>query len=100
MASDVYQMDYELLEQAASQYANTAQLMEDFQTRSKQFAKLMREECMKSKAGEAFAEIMEQDFPRDLGLFRDKLEQISGDLKGAVERTRDGVAAASTRFQR
>jgi hypothetical protein len=91
-------MDYGQMEAMAAAYGQAAKDVNDVQTQMKNVAQKLGGGGLLGDAGEGFKDAIESVLMVKLILLEAKLNELQRDIKGAVAKTRDGVASAESRF--
>lgn len=92
------QMDYDAMETMSRMFSDASGQMEDLVRWAQQMAAQAEGGALIGDAGDEFGDSMRGKLIPSLNRLRDKLDELSMDIMGAVIYMRDGVADARSRF--
>lgn len=92
-------MNYDTMEKMQKAFDAAAQQMEDTLKAAQGLGKEMEGGALQGEGGTAFVAAIDGPLTQSLNKLRDKMVELSKDIKGAVEATRDGVSTAESRFK-
>jgi uncharacterized protein YukE len=92
-------MNYSTMEDMAKAFGQAKQQMNDTITEMEKVAKTLEDGALLGVAGDAFRDAIRGKLNKRLKVISDKMNELEGDIKGAVSATRDGVSTAQSRFK-
>jgi WXG100 family type VII secretion target len=93
------QMDYDMMEDMAKLFRDGAQRLGDTMQAMQTIAGRLEDGALLGKGGAALAEAILNRLNSRLGRLEDKLQELSGDVYGALVDLRDGDTEAASRFK-
>lgn len=91
-------MNYDSMEKMAKTFQQANQQIEQSMREMEKIAKVFEDGALLGSAGDAFRDAIRSKLIKRMKLIGDKMKELEGDIKGAVSKTRDGVATAKSRF--
>jgi WXG100 family type VII secretion target len=92
-------MNYGSMEQMAKSFHQAHEQLEQTIHEMDKVVKMMEGGALVGDGGQAFTEAINNKLKKRLAVLKAKMQEMEGDIHGAVARTRDGVQTAKTRFQ-
>jgi len=92
------QMDYDMVEEMARIFDQSAEEMEDIARVMQQIAEMMEQGAMVGEGGTRFVEGLNGPMANSLSKFSNKFVELSRDVYGALISLRDGDTEAGSRF--
>ena len=93
------QMDYDMMEDMARLFRDGSQQIGDTIQAMQAIAGRLEDGALLGKGGDALAEAIRNRLNARLGRLQDKLDELSGDVYGALIDLRDGDTEAASRFK-
>ncbi len=93
------QMDYDMMEDMARLFREGSQQLGDTIRTMQAIAGKLEDGALLGKGGDALASALRERLSRRLGRLQDKLDELSGDVNGALVDLRDGDTEAASRFK-
>src|SRR4051812_1507961 len=92
-------MNYDMMEDMSRAFSDGANQMEEVAKSMQNVAKLLEDGALLGLAGDKLLDVLRnKHIPKCLGL-KSKLEELSGDILGALTDERDGDKEAASRFK-
>lgn len=92
-------MNYGSMEEMAKAFHQGHQQLETTMTEMDKVAKSLEDGALNGMAGDAFRDAIQAKLKKRLKVLAEKMQELEGDIKGAVSATRDGVSTAQSRFK-
>ena len=92
-------MNYASMDKMQIAFGNAYQQIEDSVNEMKKLAKMMEDGALQGLGGDAFRNAILQKLIPRMKVLADKMQELDGDIHGAVRATRDGVKTAQSRFK-
>lgn len=92
-------MNYGSMEKMQSAFKQAHNQLNDSMTQMKKLAKMMEDGALVGDGGSAFVSAINRTLMKRMKALHEKMVQMEGDIKGAVQATRDGVSTAQSRFK-
>ena len=92
-------MNYGSMERMQKAFSQAAQTIEQATRAANEVSKTMEGGALQGEAGDQFRVAINDKLNKRLKVLHDKMTELSQDIKGAVEATRDGVSTAQSRFK-
>ena len=92
-------MNYSSMESMEKAFRQAAQTIEQTTRAAAEISKTMEGGALQGDAGDQFRTAINDKLDKRLKVLHDKMMELSQDIKGAVEATRDGVSTAQSRFK-
>jgi WXG100 family type VII secretion target len=96
--SDIIKMDYALMEEMSQIFRNGADQLEDTLKEMENIANILEGGALLGRGGEAFSDAIKTNLSQSIIRLRDKFEELSRDITGALIYTRDGDINAQSKF--
>jgi WXG100 family type VII secretion target len=93
------QMDYDMMDDMARLFRDGSQQLGDTIQAMQAIAGRLEDGALLGKGGDAFAQAIRNRLISRLGRLQDKLDELSGDVYGALVDLRDGDTEAASRFK-
>ena len=93
------QMDYDMMEDMARLVREGGQQLGDTIRTMQAIAGKLEDGALLGKGGDALASALRDRLSARLGRLQDKLDELSGDVNGALVDLRDGDTEAASRFK-
>jgi WXG100 family type VII secretion target len=93
------QMDYDMMEDMARLFRDGSQRLGDTMQAMQAIAGRLEDGALLGKGGDALAQAIRDRLNSRLGRLQDKLDELSGDVYGALVDLRDGDTEAASRFK-
>lgn len=93
------QMDFDMMEDMARLFRESAQHMDDLIRAMQDVANRLDDGALLGRGGQAFAEAIRDKLNVRIGMLQDKLTEMSFDVYGALVDLRDGDTEAASRFK-
>ena len=93
------QMDYDLMEDMARLFREGSQHMQDLQQSMQNIAGRLEGGALLGRGGDAFAQAIRSNLIMRIRALQEKLEELDGDVNGALVDLRDGDTEAASRFK-
>jgi len=97
--ANIVKMDYELMERMAQQFQDGAQQLDDTMRVALSIAGTLEDGALLGQTGDTFSYAIRCQLHSAVGRLRDKLEELSQDVMGAMLDLRDSDSGASSRFK-
>ncbi len=92
-------MNYSSMEKMEKEFNGAANQLDDTMREMQKIAQMMEDGSLQGVGGDAFRDAIQGKLVPVLNSLRDKMNELSGDINGAVIATRDGVKTAKSRFK-
>jgi uncharacterized protein YukE len=93
------QMDYDLMEDMAHLFKDGSQHLNDVIRSMQNIAGRLEDGALLGKGGDALAQAIRNSLCARIAALQDKLDELSGDVYGALVDLRDGDTEAASRFK-
>lgn len=93
------QMDYDMMEDMARLFRDGSQQIGDTMQAMQAIAGRLEDGALLGKGGDALAQAIRNRLNARLARLQDKLDELSGDVYGALVDLRDGDTEAASRFK-
>ncbi len=93
------QMNYPTMEEMAKIFSNGANQLGDTGFAMEQLAQQMEDGMLLGEGGDVFAQALRQRLSKKIQKLKQKFEELSGDVSGALKDLRDGDKTAASRFK-
>ena len=93
------QMDYDMMEDMARLFRDGSQRLGDTMQAMQAIAGRLEDGALLGKGGDSLAQAIRDRLNARLGRLQDKLDELSGDVYGALVDLRDGDTEAASRFK-
>lgn len=91
-------MNYGSMEQMQKAFHQAHEQLEQTIREMDKIVKLMEGGALVGDGGQAFTEAINNKLKKRLAVLQAKMQEMEGDIHGAVAKTRDGVTTARSRF--
>jgi len=92
-------MNYASMEKMEKEFHGAHEQVEASVREMKKLAKMMEDGALQGLGGDAFRNAILQKLIPRMKVLADKMQELDGDIHGAVRATRDGVKTAQSRFK-
>ena len=92
-------MNYGSMEKMEKEFDAAAKQLDDSSREMEKIAKMMEDGALHGVGGDAFREAIQGSLLPAMDSLIFKMNELSGDINGAVAATRDGVSTAKSRFK-
>ena len=92
-------MNYSSMEQMQKSFHQAHRQLDETKREMEKLAKLMEGGALQGMGGDAFRQAISEKLNKRIQVLSEKMKELEGDIKGAVETTRDGVSTAQSRFK-
>jgi WXG100 family type VII secretion target len=92
-------MNYETMERMSKAFSAAEKQIQDTMRSMQNIAKMMEGGALQGEGGTAFQGAIQQKLIPRLKKLEAKMAELSKDITGAVQATRDGVSTAQSRFK-
>jgi WXG100 family type VII secretion target len=97
--SDIIKMNYEQMEDMSRTFNQSAQTMEDTIKEMQSIIQMLEGGTLLGKGGDAFVNAMQGQLIPAVNRLKEKFEELSGDIMGAMTALRDGDTQSESRFK-
>ena len=91
-------MNYESMKSMSDSFKKTAQQLEEMQKVMQNIANMMEQGALQGTGGDMFRSAINEKLTPKLKEFNSTMTDMSKNIDGAVEKIRDGVSTAQSRF--
>lgn len=91
-------MNYGSMEQMQKAFHQAHEQIEQTIREMDKIVKMMEGGALVGDGGQAFTEAINTKLKKRLAILQAKMQEMEGDIHGAVTKTRDGVSTARSRF--
>ena len=92
-------MNYGSMEKMEKEFKAAAKQLDDSSREMEKIAKMMEDGALHGVGGDAFTAAIQGSLLPVMYRLEEKMQELSGDINGAVAATRDGVSTAKSRFK-
>ena len=92
-------MNYNSMENMQKAFHQAHQQVSDSISQMEKLAKTLEDGALLGTAGDAFKDAIRSKLIKRMQVIADKMQELEGDINGAVLATRDGVSTAQSRFK-
>jgi uncharacterized protein YukE len=92
-------MNYGSMEKMEKEFDAAASQLDDSMREMQKIAKMMEDGALHGVGGDAFRDAIQNSLVPAMDQLIYKMDELSADIRGAVEATRDGVSTAKSRFK-
>jgi len=92
-------MNYNSMESMQKAFHQAHQQVTESVSEMEKLAKTLEDGALLGTAGDAFKDAIRSKLIKRMKTVADKLQELEGDINGAVLATRDGVSTAQSRFK-
>jgi uncharacterized protein YukE len=92
-------MNYSSMESMQKSFHQAHQQVTESVSEMEKLAKTLEDGALLGTAGDAFKDAIRSKLIKRMKTIADKLQELEGDINGAVIATRDGVSTAQSRFK-
>jgi uncharacterized protein YukE len=92
-------MNYASMERMEKAFRQAAQTIEQTMRTANEISRLMENGALQGQAGDQFRAAINDKLNKRLQVLQAKMQELSQDVKGAVQATRDGISTAQSRFK-
>jgi uncharacterized protein YukE len=92
-------MNYDSMERMEKAFHAAHQQVGESMREMEKIAKSMEDGALVGDAGKAFVDAIRSKLIKRMKVVQEKLQELEGDIRGAVSATRDGVSTAKSRFK-
>lgn len=92
-------MNYSSMEKMAQEFHQAHQQIEQSMSAMKKLVGMMEGGALVGMGGDAFREAINGKLLPRMNILKGKMQELEGDIKGAISATRDGVKTAQSRFK-
>jgi uncharacterized protein YukE len=92
-------MNYGSMEKMQSAFKQAHTQLDNSMTEMKKLAKMMEDGALQGDGGVAFGDAISRKLMKRMKALHEKMQQMEGDIQGALVATRDGVSTAQSRFK-
>ena len=92
-------MNYNSMESMQKAFHQSHQQVSESISEMEKLAKTLEDGALLGSAGDAFKDAIRSKLIKRMKVIQDKLQELEGDINGAVLATRDGVSTAQSRFK-
>lgn len=92
-------MNYGSMEKMAKEFKAANKQIEESMREMKKISKMAEDGALNGLGGDAYKEAILQKLIPRMKKLADKMAELSQDITGAVQATRDGVSTAQSRFK-
>jgi uncharacterized protein YukE len=92
-------MNYGSMEKMEQEFKSAAKQLDESMREMKKIAKMMEDGALHGLGGDSFQDAIKGKLLPVMKRLEEKMQELSGDINGAVRATRDGVKTAKSRFK-
>jgi uncharacterized protein YukE len=92
-------MNYDTMEKMAKAFSAAQNQIQASKDAMQKIAKMMEGGALQGNGGDAFRTAIEQKLLPRMKVLEEKMAELTRDINGAVQATRDGVSTAQSRFK-
>lgn len=92
-------MNYDTMEKMAKAFSAAQNQLQATKDAMQKIAKMMEDGALQGQGGDAFRAAIQQKLLPRMKKLEDKMAELTQDVNGAVQATRDGVSSAQSRFK-
>jgi uncharacterized protein YukE len=92
-------MNYGSMERMQKSFHQAHRQIEDSMREMDKIAQMMEGGALLGVGGDAFRDAIKSKLLRRMKTLAEKMQELEGDIRGAVQATRDGVSTAQSRFK-
>lgn len=92
-------MNYGSMEKMEKEFKAAAKQLDDSMREMEKIAKMMEDGALHGVGGDAFVAAIQGSLLPVMNRLEEKMQELAGDINGAVAATRDGVSTAKSRFK-
>jgi uncharacterized protein YukE len=92
-------MNYGSMEKMEKEFKAAAKQLDDSMREMEKIAKMMEDGALHGIGGDAFRDAIQMKLLPVMSRLEEKMQELAGDINGAVAATRDGVSTAKSRFK-
>jgi uncharacterized protein YukE len=92
-------MNYGSMEKMEKEFKEAAKQLGDSMREMEKIAKMMEDGALHGVGGDAFVDAIRGSLLPVMSRLEEKMQELAGDINGAVIATRDGVSTAKSRFK-
>jgi uncharacterized protein YukE len=92
-------MNYNSMEKMAKEFKAANKQIEDSMREMKKISKMAADGALKGSGGDAFEDAINSKLLPRMKALSEKMAELTQDITGAVQATRDGVKTAQSRFK-
>jgi uncharacterized protein YukE len=92
-------MNYGSMEKMEKEFKEAAKQLGDSMSEMEKIAKMMEDGALHGVGGDAFVDAIKGSLLPVMSRLEEKMQELAGDINGAVAATRDGVSTAKSRFK-